>query len=135
MITCNGDWVSYLLVLMPMKDSNDDGRWYKITTIIIESENYIDLSRSKLFHWCSVDVGVEWVLLEFCLFGQLNAIHTNVLNRVASAEWDLFITNQIHSLPVSLVLLNPRFNPDITEPPISTIPLPALTTASAPCFT
>lgn len=39
-----------------------------------------------------------------------------------------------YSPPVSLVLLNPRFSPEMTEPPISMIPLPAFTTASAPCF-
>ncbi|KAH9392862.1 hypothetical protein TYRP_005952 [Tyrophagus putrescentiae] len=40
----------------------------------------------------------------------------------------------VHSPPVSLVLLKPRFRPEIKEPPISTMPLPAFTTASAPCL-
>lgn len=49
-------------------------------------------------------------------------------------EWPLNWQHSSYSPPVSLVLLNPRFKPEKSDPPISTIPLPALTTASAPCF-
>lgn len=49
---------------------------------------------------------------------------------------ELIFQNQLPcSPPVSLVLLKPRFKPDMTEPPISMMPLPAFTTASVPCFT